>query len=261
MEAATQQQTTKKCPACAETILAVAVKCKHCGERLGASPVAQQEESQSTTEQGELRSDPRTILGVILGTAPGAVFFGFFVLSAIAKLRHGYASADFGKSVLFGVVLAVLAGGLAGAVLTQVYPSAHKAKNGKLALLIFGAVYALALYFVAKMSADAWLNEEGGFLRNDGTIVIALDMVATAALATLLGARFTRKIVVPKRALDMNERAAPQSPEVVLAIPAVENRRADTAPPVETAECPYCGGKIMPGATTCMHCWKKLARK
>lgn len=35
MEAATQQQEMKKCPACAELILADAVKCKHCGERFG----------------------------------------------------------------------------------------------------------------------------------------------------------------------------------------------------------------------------------
>lgn len=34
MEAVTQQQAIKKCPACAELILADALKCKHCGERL-----------------------------------------------------------------------------------------------------------------------------------------------------------------------------------------------------------------------------------
>lgn len=34
MDASTQQQEMKKCPACAELILADAKKCKHCGERL-----------------------------------------------------------------------------------------------------------------------------------------------------------------------------------------------------------------------------------
>lgn len=36
MEAATQQQEMKKCPACAEFVLADAKKCKHCGTRLVA---------------------------------------------------------------------------------------------------------------------------------------------------------------------------------------------------------------------------------
>lgn len=40
------QQPTKTCPYCAETILAAAIKCKHCGERLDApvkTPPAEQE--------------------------------------------------------------------------------------------------------------------------------------------------------------------------------------------------------------------------
>ncbi len=96
---------TKKCPFCAETINAEAIKCKHCGEFLDSKPRAQgfspatKSIHQATPVEAATVSQGNIIAGYSLAII--VPFIGFFVgIYLLAKKQPGHGVACMAISVV-----------------------------------------------------------------------------------------------------------------------------------------------------------------
>src|SRR6185295_8237815 len=97
-------EATKRCPYCGEQILAVAIKCKHCGSQLDGSPIRQEVVIKGadpfaeyhTPIQGK-KSGRLTPIGII-----GVAFGGGLMFLALLLLNSSYATVE-GVVLLLGM--------------------------------------------------------------------------------------------------------------------------------------------------------------
>ena len=76
-------EDTKACPFCGESIKAVAVKCRFCGEFLQSTgPIGAQPNGARKASSPRRSSVPRLIVAVVLGLVPATVI-GFMVQGAV----------------------------------------------------------------------------------------------------------------------------------------------------------------------------------
>ncbi len=176
-------EETKKCPMCGEEILAVAVKCKHCGSDLAEKPTAGTAAPADANENIGYILLLLPIVATVLiwmwignmnmlqnpGSSLDIVFFGTIIITAILAAYEAN-QLGFGKEVGEGkkkenspavYFLVVLLLWIVGYPL-YLY---RRSKNGKKNFLLVGIIVAVILVLSYAMMAGA-INERLSEIRN-----------------------------------------------------------------------------------------------
>jgi hypothetical protein len=173
-----QAEPTKRCPYCGEQILAVAIKCKHCGSMLN------QQASAQTTHQSPERVEGT--LWFVVGAFPGCVLFGLLFIAGLFHYRGGLSSLSFGLTMEKMVVLVPIFALVFGLPAGLSFVSAMRKSAGSGNFFVIGGVVTVALALAFGLILEVFL---GGETQNYTWLVIfaAITVFGGAALANTKG--------------------------------------------------------------------------
>jgi len=197
------KRQTKSCPLCGEDILAVAVKCKHCGSTLSegsSTPSPVLPSSAVVAPPGEMQAPPpvRFVPGVlwfVVGSLPGFATQALFQIGANRTGMAGGLTTLAPSRFLDGMVkltlaMAALLGLPAAAGCALVLRRTRTGRGWPIAVAVMGAftlVFGIAFSFLI----DSSLSSHGAGLRNSAPFFMigALTAAGGVALANGKGRR------------------------------------------------------------------------
>lgn len=158
MEAAVQREM-KKCPACAELILAEALKCRHCGEWLDELAAAGAT-AEPVVEEHRETSVLRTLTAYGIGALPGCWLYGsLLVASAMHAEGYGVSSRLFevglkgaGVGALTALFIAHLFGIPLGLMLRRA--RAERRPTGRMAWVFVGVTTVAFTWMACRSVAE-----------------------------------------------------------------------------------------------------------
>lgn len=184
-----EQELKKRCPACGEEILAVAIKCKHCGERFGSTRAAGAESARGAKPVPGPRPIPhwKVPLYFWLGSLPGLCFLTFFVISALVRADSPgshYMRVGLIVGPPVGAIMALLPAVTVGVLFTLLYPRFFT--RGYSRNFIIGATILSSIVFMVEWTAlepvlVSNISEGGRQLRDDSVIFARLWLLCTVA--------------------------------------------------------------------------------
>lgn len=179
----TAKQATQACPACGEEILAIAKKCKHCGEWLTADG---KPETQRVSDPFPPPDPGKTVLFFWLGSLIGISAWLFLVIGAVRRLNNRHVTEQPIDTFIIGVlVISAIVAILPGIAYWKLLKRARSQSNERRFIAAFAATYGFTLSILGYYVAIELTDSAGGSIIDPIPFVVAT--LVTSVGATLAG--------------------------------------------------------------------------